>query len=47
MGQERPLAEVVADWMEAEPEAIAAWQNFADEAGASNTRSSSTGCGRP
>ncbi|MET4121753.1 Leucine-rich repeat (LRR) protein [Bradyrhizobium sp. JR1.5] len=35
VGQERPLAEVVADWMEAEPEAIAAWQNFADEAGAS------------
>ncbi|MDH2345511.1 NEL-type E3 ubiquitin ligase domain-containing protein, partial [Bradyrhizobium sp. SSUT77] len=35
VGQERPLAEVIADWMEAEPEAIAAWQNFADEAGAS------------
>ncbi|MGY4399375.1 NEL-type E3 ubiquitin ligase domain-containing protein [Bradyrhizobium sp. USDA 3315] len=32
--QERPLAEVVADWMEDEPEAIAVWQNFAEEAGA-------------
>ncbi|UVO33090.1 NEL-type E3 ubiquitin ligase domain-containing protein [Bradyrhizobium arachidis] len=32
--QERPLAEAVADWLKGEPEAIAAWQNFADEAGA-------------
>ncbi|MGL3104776.1 NEL-type E3 ubiquitin ligase domain-containing protein [Bradyrhizobium sp. BR 1432] len=34
-GSARPLSEVVADWMEGEPEVIAAWQNFADEAGAS------------
>ncbi|WP_258768845.1 NEL-type E3 ubiquitin ligase domain-containing protein [Bradyrhizobium arachidis] len=32
--QERPLAEAVADWLKGEPEAIAAWQNFAHEAGA-------------
>ncbi|MGL3210422.1 hypothetical protein [Bradyrhizobium sp. BR 1433] len=31
----RPLSEAVADWMEGEPEVIAAWQNFAGEAGAS------------
>ncbi|MFQ3455887.1 NEL-type E3 ubiquitin ligase domain-containing protein [Bradyrhizobium sp. UFLA01-814] len=31
----RPLSEAVADWMEGEPKVIAAWQNFAGEAGAS------------
>ncbi|OKO83966.1 hypothetical protein AC628_01075 [Bradyrhizobium sp. NAS96.2] len=31
----RALSEVAADWLEGEPEVIAAWQNFADEAGAS------------
>ncbi|UWU68073.1 NEL-type E3 ubiquitin ligase domain-containing protein [Bradyrhizobium sp. NC92] len=35
VGSARPLSEVVADWMEGEPEVIAVWQNFADEAGAS------------
>ncbi|WOH80247.1 NEL-type E3 ubiquitin ligase domain-containing protein [Bradyrhizobium sp. BEA-2-5] len=31
----RPLSDVVADWLEGEPKVIAAWQNFAGEAGAS------------
>ncbi|WP_245324084.1 NEL-type E3 ubiquitin ligase domain-containing protein [Bradyrhizobium stylosanthis] len=31
----RPLSEAVADWMEGEPEMIAAWRNFAGETGAS------------
>lgn len=31
---ERPLAQAVADWVEGEPEVLAAWQNFAGEAGA-------------
>ncbi|WFU79200.1 NEL-type E3 ubiquitin ligase domain-containing protein [Bradyrhizobium sp. CIAT3101] len=31
----RPLSHAVANWMEGEPEVIAAWQNFAGEAGAS------------
>ncbi|WP_265441077.1 NEL-type E3 ubiquitin ligase domain-containing protein [Bradyrhizobium sp. SEMIA] len=34
VNQERSLAEVVADWMDGEPEVIDAWQNFAGEAGA-------------
>ncbi|WP_050386002.1 NEL-type E3 ubiquitin ligase domain-containing protein [Bradyrhizobium pachyrhizi] len=32
--QARPLPEVVADWLEEAPESLAAWQNFANEAGA-------------
>ncbi|WP_445219711.1 NEL-type E3 ubiquitin ligase domain-containing protein [Bradyrhizobium sp. Pa8] len=34
VNQARPLPEVVADWLEEAPESLAAWQNFADEAGA-------------
>lgn len=34
VNHERPLAQAVADWVEGEPEVLAAWQNFADEAGA-------------
>ncbi|MCP3476566.1 hypothetical protein NLM33_40945 [Bradyrhizobium sp. CCGUVB1N3] len=32
--QARPLPEVVADWLDEAPESLAAWQNFAEEAGA-------------
>ncbi|PPQ13800.1 hypothetical protein CV770_40565 [Bradyrhizobium sp. AC87j1] len=32
--QERSLAEVVAEWMDGEPEVIDVWQNFGGEAGA-------------
>ncbi|WP_407175506.1 NEL-type E3 ubiquitin ligase domain-containing protein [Bradyrhizobium sp. STM 3562] len=30
----RPLQQVVADWLEGEPETVEAWQHFADEPGA-------------
>lgn len=33
-GQARPLAEAVADWLDDEPAAVAAWQSFAAEPGA-------------
>lgn len=33
-GQARPLAEAVADWLDDEPAAVAAWQGFAAEPGA-------------
>ncbi|MCP3475769.1 hypothetical protein NLM33_36575 [Bradyrhizobium sp. CCGUVB1N3] len=32
--QARPLPEMVADWLDEAPESLAAWQNFAEEAGA-------------